>query len=125
MRLLPPRRGTTRKARRTNLMVDDLENRTVMSWTVPPSLIPIPSNALPVTLNGANDASGNAAITAGEADFYNFVAPSSGSYVLAARTPTSDLDPVLGLFNSAGQRLAYNDDSGGTQDSELTANLSA
>jgi hypothetical protein len=125
MRPLPLRRGTTRKARRTRLMVDHLEERTVMSWTVPPSLIPIPSNALPVTLNGANDASGNAAITAGEVDFYVFVAPSSDSYVLAARTPTSNLDPVLGLFNGAGQRLAYNDDSGGTQDSQLNAHLSA
>src|SRR5262245_38944873 len=125
MRLLPLRRGTTKKTRRTRLTVDHLEERRVMSWTVPPSVIPIPSNAFPVALNGANDASSNAAITAGEVDFYVLVAPSSGSYVLAARTPTSNLDPVLGLFNNVGQRLAYNDDSGGTQDSQLTANLLA
>ena len=50
----------------------------------------------------------------------------SGTYRLAASTPNSRLDTVLGVYSSAGGRLAYNDDvSGSNRDSDLTVTLTA
>jgi hypothetical protein len=107
--------------------VELLETRLALSWAgVPPSTIAVPSNALAVTLNNAGDATGNATIATTEVDYYRFTAPVTGSYRLSATTPTSNLDPVLGVFSSTGQRLAFNDDISSTnRDSQLTTTLTA
>lgn len=112
---------------RRRLELEPLEDRLVLSWTgVPPITITPPTSAVAVTLDTQGDAQGAAAITANENDFYTFVAPTTGSYVLSALTPSSSLDTVLGVFNASGTRLAYNDDiSRFNRDSRLTVNLTA
>src|SRR5262245_39438643 len=92
------------------LQLEALEDRLVPSWTgVPPSAIVPSAGAVAVSLSGTA-AEGDAAVTANEVDYYTFLAPTSGTYTLSATTPASGLDPVLGVFGSGGQRLAYNDD---------------
>lgn len=99
-----------------------------MSWGgVPPATISVPNRAVAVTLNAAGDAQGTAAITRNEVDYYSFVAPRAGEYRFVAQTPTSTLDPVLGVFDSQGRRIAFNDDvvPGSNTDSDLTVSLPA
>src|SRR4051812_19769992 len=114
-----------RRASRPQL--ESLEDRLVLSWYgAPPAAIAPPANAVAVTLNAQGDASGAAAITANENDYYAFTAPTTGSYRINATTPSSGLDTVLGVFSAAGSRLAYNDDiSYANRDSQLTVNLTA
>ncbi|MFO0845255.1 MAG: pre-peptidase C-terminal domain-containing protein [Gemmataceae bacterium] len=97
------------------------------SWGgVPPSVISPPANPVAVALDGLNDAQGDAAVTANEVDYYSFIAPVSGIYQLSALTPSSSLDTVLGVFTSAGSRIAFNDDiSSFNRDSRLTVSLTA
>jgi hypothetical protein len=111
---------------RAPLAIQALEDRSLMAWgSVPPAVVSIGSY-LPLALNSQGDAAGSAAITSNEVDYYRFTATQSGSYRLAASTPSSNLDTVLGVFNSSGQRLAYNDDiSSANRDSQLFVNLSA
>ena len=108
------------------LGAERLETRIVPSWAgVPPAALT--STVAPaVAVNASGSASGNAAITANEADFYSFVAPRAGTYRLSAATPSSYLDTVLGVFDTQGKRLAYNDDIGpNNTDSQLALNLVA
>ena len=123
------RRNSARKslatARRRPLLGEILESRWTPAWSgVPPTLITPPPNSVGVILDTQRDASGQAAIAASEVDYYTFVAPVSGSYRFGATTPSSNLDPVLGIFSATGQRLAYNDDiSNSNLDSQVTLNL--
>src|SRR5688500_12683048 len=110
-------RHAARRSRRTGALhskrldIEALEERTVPSWTgVPPASI-VPPLAAGVSLNSLGDAQGSAAISFNEVDYYTFIAPASGSYRLSATTPTSNVDTVLGVFNAAGTRIAYNDDT--------------
>lgn len=118
-------RGLRPRPRR--LGIERLEDRLVMSWAgIPPVIITPPSSATAVTLNSQGDAQGTEIISANEVDYYRFAAPVSGGYRLAASTPSSDLDTVLGVFDGQGRRLAYNDDISSTNlDSQLTLNLTA
>ncbi len=107
---------------------ETLEPRLALTWAgVPPVVISPPTSAVSVTLNAQNDASGTASIATTEVDYYFFVATASGIYTISATTPTSSVDTVLGVFNSSGQRLAYNDDIvfAVNTDSRLTINLTA
>lgn len=106
---------------------ESLEARWTPAWSgVPPTSISPPASAVAVTLNSQNDATGTAAITSTEIDYYTFIPATSGSYILSATTPSSNLDTVLGLFSSTGARLAYNDDiSSANRDSRVTVNLTA
>lgn len=106
---------------------DFLEDRQVLSWSgVPPFFIPPPGNAVPVALDSQNDAQGTAAVSANENDFYSFTAPVTGTYVITATTPNSNLDTVLGLYARNGIRLAYNDDiAANDTDSRVTVTLIA
>lgn len=101
-----------------------LEARLVLSWSsVPPPAVNPPSTAVAVTLNSQGDASGDATIAANEVDYYNFIAPVGGSYRIAATTPASGMNPVLGVY-SGGSRVAYNDDiSASNPDSQVTVTL--
>lgn len=119
------RKPSFRRPMRLSFQV--LEDRSLMAWSgAPPTSVSISSYA-PVTLNSLGDASWTAAITANEVDYYRFVANTSGSFQISARTPASSMDTVLGVFNSAGQRLAYNDDiiPSVDRDSLVTINLTA
>src|SRR5262245_14880037 len=108
--------------------VELLEDRLTPSWAgVPPAVIAVPpSGTTDVTLNNLGDASGSAAITANEADFYRFTAQSTGSHTFAASRTSGGLDTVIGVFNSSGQRLAFNDDINFFNlNSRLTTSLTA
>jgi hypothetical protein len=107
--------------------LESLEERLVLSWYgAPPSTLVPPTGAVSVGLNAQGDASGNAAISANENDYYTFVAPAGGPYRISALTPSSNLDTVLGVFSSSGTRLASNDDLSRTnRDSQLTVTLTA
>src|SRR5262245_11247795 len=95
---------------RTRLGVERLDDRLVPSWgSVPPSALPLPAGAPPVTLTSAGDAAGTAAITSNEIDWYTFTT-AGGSFAVSASTPTSWLDTVIAVYDSAGRRVAYNDD---------------
>ncbi|WP_435018073.1 pre-peptidase C-terminal domain-containing protein [Tundrisphaera sp. TA3] len=116
------------QARRTNRpSLEALEQRLVLSWGgTPPSSIVPPSNAVAVSLNSQGDAAGAATIATSENDYYTFVAPTGGSYRIAATTPSSSVDTVLGVFSNAGTRIAYNDDiSSSNRDSQVTVTLAA
>jgi hypothetical protein len=103
-----------------------LEDRLVMSWLgAPPAAIAPPNSTVAAKLDSLGDARGAAAIVASEADYYSFVAPVSGKYLISATTPSSPLDPVLGVFDASGRRLAYDDDGGAGVDSQLAIRLSA
>lgn len=111
-------------SRRSPWQLETLEDRLALSWAgVPPAVVTIStSTALTLGANGA--ATGTGAITHNETDFFHFTAPRSGNYRISALTPTSNLDPVLGVFSADGRRLAYNDDISRTNtDSQLTINL--
>lgn len=107
--------------------LEALEDRLALSWLgAPPSTISPPTGAVAVSLNSQGDASGNAAITANEVDYFAFVAPAGGPYRFDALTPASNLDTVLGVFSSTGTRVASNDDiSSNNRDSRLTVTLAA
>src|SRR5262245_48295991 len=78
--------------RRIRLAVECLEDRLVPSWGgVPPSTIGVPGGALGVSLDTAGDATGTAAITSNEVDYYTFVAPTTGAYRMSATTPSSNV----------------------------------
>jgi hypothetical protein len=106
--------------------MESLEPRLALTWAGVPPVSITPPSAASVTLNSQSDASGSASIAATEVDYLAFTARSTGSYTLSASTPSSNLDTVIGVFNSAGQRLSYNDDLASTNtDSRLTVNLTA
>src|SRR5206468_820529 len=108
--------------------VESLEQRLLLSWgAVPPANIAVPRNSIGVNLDSQGDAQGWAWIARNEVDFYDFVAPRSGSYRVGAQTPSSNLDTVLAVFDATGRQIAHNDDSlpGVQTDSDLTVTLQA
>ena len=118
-------RNRTHGARR--LCMEMLEQRLALTWAgVPPTSIALPASTMAVALV-QNDAAGTASIATTEVDYYSFTATTTGSYVISATTPSSNLDTVLGIFSSAGTRLAYNDDIGypTNTDSRVTVSLTA
>jgi leishmanolysin len=95
---------------RTRLGIEVLEDRVTPSWgSVPPGTIELPATSVPLALNSEGDAFGSAGISADETDWYRLNAW-AGTYTFVATTPASDLDPVIAIYNSAGQRVAFNDD---------------
>jgi len=108
--------------------IEQLEARLVLTWAgVPPTSISPPAAPTSVTLSSTNSASGAASIASTEVDYYAFAATASGAYTIAATTPSSSLDTVLGVFSSSGQRLAYNDDVAypSNTDSQVSVSLTA
>lgn len=109
------------------LAIEPLEERLALTWAgVPPTSIAVPAAPVAVAL-AQNDATGSATIATTEVDYYSFTAGTTGSYTISATTPASNLDTVLGIFSSTGQRLAYNDDISypSNTDSRITVNLTA
>lgn len=114
--------------RRPKLKFDVLEERALPSWAgTPPDFLAPPAKAGKIGITSAKDvASGNAAITRNEVDFYALVAPTTGNYVFEATTPKSNMNTVLGLFDTTGNRLAFNNDiSGADTDSRVNFSLVA
>ncbi len=109
------------------LRVEQLETRVTPSWTgIPPTNVPLPQGAFAITFNSQNDGTGTGLISSNEVDYFTFVAPVTGSYQVSTLTPLSNMDTVLGIFNSSGARIAYNDDISTTnRDSQVTLTLSA
>jgi hypothetical protein len=109
------------------LRIENLEPRLALTWAgVPPLSIAVPAAPVALTLNSQGDASTTAAIATTEVDYYSFVATTTGSYMITATTPSSDLDTVLGIFSATGQRVAYNDDMVGiNSDSRVSVKLTA
>jgi len=116
-----------RRCGQAPLGFEALEPRWTPTWAgIPPTSILPPAAPAVVSLNTQGDASGTAAITAGEIDYFSFTATSTGSYAISATTPSSSLDTVLGVFSATGQRLGYNDDTSALNtDSRLSINLTA
>jgi hypothetical protein len=77
--------------------------------TPPTPIAPFPPTATEVVTSGLVQGFGS--IDAQEIDWYTFVAK-AGNHHISLSTPTSNLDTVLGVYDSAGNRLAYNDDGG-------------
>jgi hypothetical protein len=95
--------------------------------TPPTPIAPFPPTAVEVDLTNRL-VQGNGSIDAQEIDWYTFVSPKTGEHNISTSTPTSNLDTVLGVYDSAGNRLAYNDDggfSGDPLDSNLNVTLIA
>ena len=92
MRSFKERGGGARPAQsRARLGVELLEGRLTPSWAgVPPSLL-APSNPAVVALNSSGYATGSAAITSGEVDWYAFTVK-AGTYMFKARP----MDPSPG-----------------------------
>jgi hypothetical protein len=108
-------------------LVEMLEDRVVPSWgSTPPATITPPSSYTSVNLNSAGDASGSAAITSNEIDWYKFTVGTGGSFIFdALKASGSSVDTVAAIYTSTGSRVAYNDDSNGTTNSHFTATLTA
>ena len=121
------RRSTGHGPRWLQPTVEVLECRIVPSWAgVPPETVPPPTNPYQFNLNNQGDATIGSSITSSEVDYFRINASSSGSYLIRINTPSSNLNPVLGLFDVTGLQLAYNDDvAAGNPDSSLTINLTA
>ena len=123
-----PREGWRSRTHGTRkLCMEPLEQRLALTWAgVPPTSITLPASPVAVALV-QNDAVGAASIATTEVDYYSFTATATGTYVISATTPSSNLDTVLGIFSSAGTRLAYNDDIGypTNTDSRVTVSLTA
>jgi hypothetical protein len=85
----------------------------------------LPATSVPLALNSQGDAFGSAGIGSDETDWYRFNAW-AGMYTFVATTPASDLDPVIAIYNSAGQRVAFDDDiSWSNVNSRVTVTLPA
>lgn len=63
-------------------------------------------------------------ISGQEATWFSFVVTQQGAVVIDA-VEVTDSDPVLILYNDLGQELAFNDDSGGSLNSQITARVPA
>jgi hypothetical protein len=81
------------------------------SWGAEPpaTIAPFPPAATTVDLS-AGVFQGFAGIEANEVDWYTFVAPRTGVHLIQTSTTTNPPDTVLGVYSSAGNRLAYSDD---------------
>lgn len=127
-RMVGSRVGVTEAPRQIH--VEGLEERCLLSWSsVPPaaySVYTIGQTESRVGLNSQADYSTNASISYGEIDWYGFTATRTGSYRIDATTPYSNLDTVLAIYDSAGNRGPYSDDAPGLgRDSRITVNLVA
>ncbi|MCC7085155.1 MAG: hypothetical protein IT427_09120 [Pirellulales bacterium] len=119
-------RPSAREAGRVrSAAVEMLEPRLALKWAgVPPASIAPPVVYTDVVLDADSDATGTAAITSSEIDYYKFQASSTGPYVISATTPSSNLNPILGVFSATGSRITYNDNiSRRNLDSRVAVNL--
>jgi hypothetical protein len=124
---LQPRKLSTRTKPKATLQLEQLEERLTPSWAgTAPALIKPPTVFTQVNLDFQSDAGGVAAISNNEVDWYRFTARATHSYTFQVLHQGGSLDPVIGVFNAAGSRLATNNDVNSTDhDSRLSVNLVA
>ena len=114
------------RAHRARLNLETLEVRLNPSWSSAPALVSIPSAPVALTLNNQQVVARNAAVTAGEVDYYSFTPAWSASYTLQASKNASRIDTIMGLYDATGSRVAWNDDiSDANTNSQVSANLVA
>src|SRR6476469_3493166 len=90
---------------RTILGVEPLEDRVVPAWgSVAPTMIHVPTAAAALIANFTGIASGDASIAKREVDWYKFTT-TGGAITFSATTPNSDMNPVIGVYNSKGFRV--------------------
>lgn len=82
------------------------------------------ATTLTLTSTGAALATGTLGTTS-DVDYFKFVAPKSGTIVVTLNGTTTNFDPILAAYNGAGNRIAYNDDSGGTLNSRVSFSVRA
>lgn len=114
--------------RSTRLAVQTLEERALMSWPVggPPAGVAIGAHGKVAITDKQLSVVGGGTVSNGEVDYFGYTAPTSGNYVFDVTTPTGNLNPIVGLFDGAGTRLAFNNDvSGADTDSRLTYGVTA
>ena len=76
-------------------------------------------------LNFGGDATGDAEIFKREIDWYKFTT-TGGAFTFSAATPNSDMNTVIGIYDSRGYRVGYNNNiSKENKDSEVTRTLKA
>ncbi|QXT38532.1 PPC domain-containing protein [Gymnodinialimonas ceratoperidinii] len=66
----------------------------------------------------------DAQVSGRQATWYAFEVPEQGALVVNA-VEVTDSDPLLILYDDLGQEVAYNDDHGGTLNSQITARVQA
>lgn len=98
-------------------------NGTDPTGTPRPHWEPLPPSTLVTVTPGTS--TGGGSIDANEIDWYSFVAPHTGIFIISTATPTSELDTVLGLYNQAGDLVDSSDDIDGSanRDSSITVVL--
>jgi hypothetical protein len=79
--------------------------------TPPATWVPLPTPTVITVAPG--ETTGPGSIDNNEIDWYAFVAPHTGIYSISSRTPASNLDTVLGLYDATGTLVASNDDIDG------------
>lgn len=119
--------NTTSRFRPT---LETLEDRQLLSWaSVPPAVVNLnaPSDTrFNISFGTAGGYSQANTITTNEVDYRKFVAQRTGVHTFEAQaTAGSRIDTVAGLFDTAGRRLASNDDFGGSNNSKFTLSLVA
>src|SRR5262245_55561114 len=94
--------------RRFRPTLDRLEDRLAPAWAgAPPTRVfPTPQETVKVALTNQGFGSLPGGNFQGHTTYVRFVAPRSGIYGFSAQTPNSTVDTVIGVFNSAGFRLA-------------------
>jgi hypothetical protein len=121
-------RKNTAKPTAARLNLEDLEGREMLSWgALPPATIggsPV-ADKFTINMNSSGGYNRISQISRGEADFYKFTAQRTGQYTFSAASSGSSIDTVVALYNSAGQRIASDDDSGPGTGSKMTYNLQA
>jgi hypothetical protein len=117
---------SAKATRQNRLRIEELEDRLTPAWTTPPLTLTPPSNPVILTLNNSGDFIGNASITRSEIDWYRFTVV-AGTTKVTATTPTSNLDTVIALYTTTGQRIIFNDDINypSNTDSQFSTNLAA
>src|SRR5262245_46966664 len=90
------KRGRIALVRNRHTGHETLKARLALTWSgIPPASIVLPAKPTFVTL-AASDATGSAAITSTEIDYYTFAATRTGTYIISTATPASNLDTVVG-----------------------------
>ncbi|WP_439626598.1 pre-peptidase C-terminal domain-containing protein [Gemmata sp.] len=99
-----------------------LEDRMTPSWgATPPAQVALPTAYASVSLGAAGFAGGSAAIASSEIDWYRVAVQSGNTTFQATAATGSPLDTVIGVYSSAGQRVAFNDDISPTNSNSTTS----
>jgi hypothetical protein len=91
--------------------IESLEDRLTPSWAgTPPTSIAVPTRFTSVALSEAGDATKVSSISSTEEDFYRVTTAVSGSTTFTASATGSKIDTVIGIYDTSGQLVAFNDD---------------